>query len=41
MHSEQETGEEKGMPVIVAKDKMMTTKVVLGKGANEYAGGGG
>ena len=40
MHSEQEKEEEKGMPIIVAKDnrtKMITARVVPSKGLDSYA----
>ena len=40
MHSEQEKEEEKGMPIIVAKDnrtKMIMARVVPSKGLDSYA----
>ena len=40
MHSEQETEEEKGMPIVVAKDsktKMTMARVVPSKGVDSYA----
>ncbi len=40
MHSEQEKDEEKGMPIIVAKDnrtKMIMARVVPSKGLDSYA----
>ncbi len=42
MHSEQEKEEEKGMPIVVAKDsetKMIIERVVPSKGVDRYAVG--